>query len=266
MFKEIREDHRRKDDKGVLPPEALNLIRLAGDMNWSRQSDQFRNDVQATMNDLFLKWPWLYIQAGIIIVTAVFAVIGIIRLQSVSINVREEADNALRAARASIEEHRMNVEGLIETIGKQAQLKVDEAKQDIERKMDDQLRSSLDEARGRINSGAANHLETIKREKTPDLERGLMTAQAQVTEIDRRLQGVQAHLTTLESSSEQLGHAIKSIDAATGAGTLDQASLFLNRSRRWVLAELVINSIATIVLIIASVAAIIRLTKRIILK
>lgn len=261
VFKELRDRQSHGCDERLLP-QALDVLRIAADVNRLRRSDDLvadlRRDVQTSVGEIYRKSGWFYFPVTVLFLAAGFAVVGVIELRGTRINVREEAEAALRAAKASIEEHRTNVERSIDAIGKQAQSKADEAKQDVERKLELQLQSSVEEARGRINTAAQKHLETIKREKTPNLEFGLIAAQAQLAGVEKRLQQVQGQLATLQSSLDELERALKRVDRAVAAGTLDRLSLFLNRSRRYVWAELLVNSAALLILIAALITRVVR--------
>ena len=260
-LKEVR-DRPSDPHPAKLSQEGLLVLRAASEVNRLRRGDDLvgdlRRDIQTIIGDIYVKSWWFYGPVGILFMAALFAVAGIVQLRETRINVREEAESALRNAKTSIDEHRVNVERSIDAIGKQAESKADEAKQNVEKRMELQLQTTLEEAKTRINNAANNHFESIKRERTPNLESGLVAAQVKLADVEKRLESVQKQVSTLESSINDMERAIKRIDSAAAAGTLENISQFLNRSRVYVLTELVVNSLLLLFSIVVLVPWVIR--------
>lgn len=244
-----------KQDARWVVTDAVRLLKVAAEFNRMRRDDQtvatLRDDLRAVMGETFLKSPWFYLAIAILTAAFGLAVLGVIQIKSYKLDAEQELKNA----KAKIEDQVRSVEQTISTLGQRAQESAAAAKQAVEKKLDDQLASDLANAKQRINEGATQHLETLKQTKAPALESGLVTLQERSTAIEQGLKGLQQDILSLKKRADELTDDLHRMEAAAQTGGLVKLSIFLNRSRYFVLLEVVVAGLALLSSFIVLVAA-----------
>jgi hypothetical protein len=241
------EHFRKLSDTQFEPPtgsleQALGLLRVAVDINLQRRDDvslsTLREDMRTIIGDIYLKAWWFYVPAAILLLAAGFAVTGLIQVKDVRLDLQKE----VQTTRDRIEDHRKTVEASIDSLGKRAQTSADEARQAVERKLEGQLQSHVDSTKRRIDEAADRHLDTLKRSKSPALESGLAAVQATVMDLEKRAGRLKDDLSLLQASVGELRRGLEQIDTVAKTGALDRLSVFLSRSRQFVVGELIVVS------------------------
>lgn len=237
-----------------ISPEAVQIVRIASEYNRDRRGDDLlddlRQDVHAVITDIYRKSWWFYVPIALLAAAAIFAISGVIQLRDTKVDVRAEAAAALQRAKDSIDQQQRSAEAAIALSGTRAKAAAEDAKQEVERRLERELQTYVADQRQRIATATDQQIELLKRERAPNIDSALGMYQARIDGLQTRVKQVDQRLDRLDSSSDELQRGFQRLDASAKAGTLNRLSVFLNRSRRYVAAELIITSIALLASVI----------------
>ncbi len=246
-------------DAVELPAEALTIIRIASEVNRIRRSDDvnedLRHDIQMFIVDTYRKSWLFYVPIVLLLVAFGFAVKGVFEVRDLKINTREEAAAALERAKQSIDQQQRSAESTIAMVGAKAKLAADDAKLEVERRLEHELQSYVADQRQRIHDAADKQIEIVKRERAPNLETALGASQARVDSLQAQLKQIDQRVQSVASSSDELHRAFKTIDNSVKGNTLDRVSVFLNRSRQFVAAEFIVAGLVLLLAIVLLIYA-----------
>jgi len=269
---EIRDAESQTGPEAIQLGRAVQLLQVAAEFNRMRRDDQtvatLREDLRSVMGETFLKSPWFYI--GIVILTAAFglAVLGVIQIKGYKIDAEQEVINAQSRINRQLE----SVQKTIGEIGERATKSADAARQVVETKLDSQLATYVTTTKGRIgkkaeeylgslkdtktnaeqriDKEAVKYLENLKRTKTPELESSLITLNQSRADLQNRIEKLQQDTLFLKGRVDELTEGLKRLHVAAKASPFERLSIFLNRSRYFVLLEVVITGLALLFSII----------------
>jgi chromosome segregation ATPase len=203
-------------------PEALRYLSIATEFNRDRRDNEglaaLREDVQSIIEKTYLKSWWFRITVLLLGAAVIFALWGDVKLQGYSLDVRKDVKDAkekieadknqvdadVKDAKEKIQADAKQVQADIVSIGTRVQANADEASQRVEKKLDSQLASFLENARHRIDNGAEAHLETLKQTTSPALKSGLQTLQSNVVDLEKQNTQLRDDAASLRSTIDLL--------------------------------------------------------------
>jgi hypothetical protein len=235
LFSDIRNRFIGDPSASVLQ-EAVNLIKVAWDVNRTRKDDgmsnDLRQDVQAVIAETYLKSWWFRSTMAALTVTVIFAAVGVFQINNIRVDVHDRAETALKKAEQEINDQKASAARAITSVG-------EDAKREVANQLKSQLQSHVDETKRNITAAAQAHLDELKRQKTPELEAALLMSRSKLDAQQKRLEATEGRLSRLEAKADALTRAIEHISkATTGAGALDKLSAFLDRSKLYVVTEI----------------------------
>ncbi len=206
--------------KSDLLSQGIRLLKVATELNRQRQDDQtmasLRMDLSNVMAETFIKSWWFKAPVAILILAASFTILGYVKIQNFKVDLFDD----VKKASEKIKDYR------------------ESAEQNISTKLD----SYLSQAQQKIDKGAKDQLELLKEKHAPALESGLKDLQKSANDLQPKFIKLQEDEVRLTTGINDLTNGLKRMDDVGKTRGLEQLSVFLNRSRKVVFAEIVIAS------------------------
>lgn len=171
---------------------------------YKAERNRLEREIRYFISEQFLSSWWFRIPVAILALAVVFAVTGAIQIQGYAISVQDITDKAIERARQDIQ---AQAEGIISG-----------------------LQAHSEAEKNRITAAANNHIETLKQQETPDVDRALSGITTNIDNLNSRLAPLEGKTSNLENRLLPLEQALDVIDQDTKRGLLEEASFILKTS------------------------------------
>lgn len=253
MLLEELQNSRKQYSAGAREPEAnkqlakklVKLIDYAIDLGYEpvphepqyvkEQEDLIHGIISRT----YLNAWWFKIPAGLLLVALAFVVTGEIQIKNFKVNIYDETEKAIARTKTAIKATEDTAIKNIEDFGKESKGKVDQAGRTGVKNLEDHVR----EEKARIKGSTDKHIDGLMKEKPPSFNQHLETLEDRIKKLEKKQDLLQ---TKVEIVNTALENALKRKDRLP----LEELGSFLGWSRKWVLGELTVITLALVLLIV----------------
>jgi hypothetical protein len=204
------------------------------------EEKDIRREIRAAITETYLsvKGWWFYIPSAVLLLSIVFVVTGAIQIRDVRIDVRAQADEALKNAKERLDTQIQDIQRKVSKLDNEAQGAIESAKKKTISELNARLGGFISAEETKIESATKKKVEEIESKSAMP---GLIP---QIDTIQKRIDDLRIEVSKVNERAQGLDESLKRLAPASEGGARGLFSNQLAKPTTFVVFEFVVASIS----------------------